>query len=211
MAEVTTKKQSDGKAPVIWTPSRKFLGNLMPLLVALPVVAIALWRIFKGGATYGEMIVWIALFTALLWFGVNFLGLYQNESLKKAMRRRMDSSFHKNEVPADPVFVGFARPSYRSALDPHEDVGFLLLHEDRIEFFGDKDRVELPKKSLVRATLRANPHSWAFLGGWVSVEGIVEGTPVRMLFEPREKRTLLANKRLRKSLMLRIQNWLNSA
>lgn len=210
MAEVTTKKPSGGRAPVIWTPSRKLLGNLVPLTVTLPIVAIALWRIFKGGAIVGEMVVWIALFTAALWLGVNFLGLFQNEALKKAMRRRLDSSFHKNEIPGDPLFVGFARPSYRSALDPHEDIGFLLLHSDRIEFFGDKDRVELPKKSLVRATLRPNPHSWALLGGWVSVEGIVEGTPVRMLFEPRERNSLLANRKLRKPLKSRIQSWIDA-
>jgi len=210
MAEVTRKKpQSDGKAPLIWTPSRKLLGNLIPFLVTLPIVALGLWRIFKGGATFGEMIVWLIVATAVLWIGVNFLGLFQNESIKKAMWRRLNSSLHEKEIPKDPLFVGFARPSYRSAIDPHEDVGFLLLHEDRIEFFGDKDRVELPKKSLIRATLRPNPHSWALLGGWVSVEGLVEGLPVRMLFEPRGKRTLLANRRMRKPLMERIQKWID--
>ena len=212
MAEVTKKKpEANGRAPLIWTPSRKLLGNLIPLLVPLPIIAIALWRVFEGGATFGEMIVWMVLAVAALWFGVNLLGLFQNEAIKKAMWRRVSASLHENEIPKEPLFVGFSRPAYRSAIDPHEDVGFLLLHADRIEFFGDKDRVELPKKSLVRVTLRPNPHSWALLGGWVSVEGLVEGLPVRMLFEPREKKTLLANRRLRKPLMEKIQRWIDEA
>ncbi len=195
-------------APRVWTGGRRLLGNLIPFTVAAPFLAIGLWRVFVDRATFGEGLVWFVLYVAALWLAVNFLGLFKNESMKRAMRRRMEASIHPNERPQDPVFVGFARPAFRSLIDPHEDVGFLLLHEDRIEFFGDADRVSLPKACLTRVALRPNPHSWALLGGWVSVEGTLEGKPVRMLFEPREKGTLIGNRGLRKRLQKRIGEWL---
>jgi hypothetical protein len=198
------------QAPRLWTAGRRLLGNLIPFAAAAPLLAIGAWRVFVDQATYGEGMVWCGLFVPALWLAVNFLGLYKNESMKRAIRRRMEASLHPSEIPEDPVFVGFARPAYRSAIDPHEDIGFLLLHEDRIEFFGDGDRITLPKSCLQNVRLRPNPHSWAFLGGWVSVEGVLEGQPVRMLLEPREKGTLLGNRSLRRSLNQRIESWLSA-
>lgn len=195
--------------PRVWTPGRKLLGNVIPFLAAAPVLAAGLWRTLVENATYGEAAVWLAAFVAALWMAANFLGLYKNASMKRALRRRLEASIPAKELPADPYFAGFARPAYRSLVDPHEDVGFLLLHDDRVEFFGDADRYVLPKSCLTRVVLRPNPHSWAFLGGWVSVEGVLEGKPVRMLLEPREKNVLFANRSLREVLRKRIQDWLD--
>ncbi|HRK20399.1 MAG TPA: hypothetical protein PLX06_01235, partial [Fimbriimonadaceae bacterium] len=64
---------------------------------------------------------------------------------------------------------------------------------------------------LEAVRLRPNPHSWAFLGGWVSVEGKLEGEPVRMLLEPRERPTLWGNRRLRGAFKNRIEKWLQTA
>jgi hypothetical protein len=186
------------------------MGNLLPLAVAAPFPAFGAWRVFSQKASYLEGMAWVALGVAAMWVAVNFLGLFKNDSMKRALHRRMQAILSPGEIPDDPVFVGFARPAYSSAIDPHEDVGFLLLHPEKIEFFGDGRRIELLKKSIVGVQLRPNPHSWAFLGGWVSVEGIVDGAPVRMLFEPREKNTLLGNRALRKALKSRLETWLKS-
>ena len=132
----------------------------------------------------------------------------ENAAIKRAMRRRLEASLGLKEIPEDPMFVGFARPSYRSLVDPHEDVGFILLFRDHAEFFGEKDRVMLPKGCLARVRLRVNPHSWALLGGWVSLEGVLEGKPVRMLLEPREAGSLRGNRKLRRALMKQIEDWL---
>lgn len=215
MPQITVRDESQ-EAPApraagrLWTTGRKLMGNLLPFVVATPFAAYGVWRLYKDRPFVGEGLVWMFVAVVVLWLGANFLGLFQNEKLKKAMRRRLESSLRPNEIPSEPVFVGFARPSYRSALDPHEDIGFLLLHADRAEFFGDKERIALAKASLQRVRLRPNPHSWALLGGWVSLEGVLEGKPVRMLLEPREKRTLVGNRRLRRALRSRLEQWLNS-
>ena len=180
----------------------------MPFLVAAPLAAVGVWRLIRTESIFYEPLAWFGAAVAALWLAVNFLGLWGNESMKRALRNRMRASLHLDEIPPDPFFAGFARPAYRSALDPHEDIGFILLHPDRIEFYGDHDRITLAKANIATVRLRPNPHSWALLGGWVSVEGVLEGQKVRMYFEPRERGTLLGNRALRGPLMRRLRQWL---
>jgi hypothetical protein len=209
--EPPVRESPTPQAARIWTPARRLMGNLIPFLLSLPFGAHGAWKLIQRGAPWGEGLVWLGTAVAVLWLGVNWFGLHRNEAMKRAMRRRLEASLTEKEIPSDPVFVGFARPSYRSAVDPHEDIGFLLLHPDRVEFFGDKDRITLPKSCMTEVRLRPNPHSWALLGGWVSLEGVVEGQPVRMLFEPREKPTLWGNRALRKQLATRLAAWMADA
>jgi len=185
------------------------MGNLLPLFIAAPVAGWGAWKMIQSGSVSTEGLLWCSGAVVLLWMGVNFLGLFRNGSMKRALYLRLKSSVY--DLPADPFFAGFARPAFRSAIDPHEDVGFVLLYPDRIEFFGDKDTISLPKSCLEAVRLRPNPHSWAFLGGWVSVEGKLEGEPVRMLLEPRERPTLWGNRRLRGAFKNRIEKWLQTA
>jgi hypothetical protein len=195
----------------VWTTSRKIAGNLIPLLIASPLAGMGAFQLKRHWPFLGYGLIWLVVAVIAMWLAVNYLGLFKNESMKRAMKRRLEASLGPKEIPLDPMFVGFARPSYRGMLDPHEDVGFLLLYSNCVEFFGDKDRITLKKSALQRVRLRPNPHSWAFLGGWVSLEGVLEGKPVRMLLEPREKSSLLANRRLRKTLKSRLEKWLLSA
>lgn len=190
----------------VWTTGRKVLGNLLPLLIAAPFLGWGVWKMGQARAATGEGLAWCAGGVAAMWLGVNFLGLFRNGSMRRALLLRLKASVY--DLPDDPIFVGFARPAFKSMLDPHEDIGFVLLYPDRIEFFGDKDRITLAKSCLNSVRLRPNPHSWAFLGGWVSVEGIMAGEPVRMLLEPRERSTLWGNRRLRRTLKERIEAWL---
>lgn len=182
------------------------MGNLLPLLLAAPLAGWGIWRMAEAKAVTAEGLLWNTAAVAVLWLGVNFLGLFRNGSMKRALFLRLKASVY--DIPDDPFFAGFARPTFRSAIDPHEDIGYVLLYPDRIEFFGDKDTISLPKASLKSVRLRSNPHSWALLGGWVSVEGTLEGAPVRMLLEPRERSTLWGNRGLRRELKQRIERWL---
>lgn len=190
----------------LWTTGKKIVGNLLPVALALPFAGLGVWRAVQDQAVTGMSLLWAAMAVATLWLGVNFLGLYRNEFMKRTLLLRLKASVY--DCPADPFFVGFARPAYRSVLDPHEDIGYVLLYPDRIEFFGEMDRISLAKSTLSGVRLRPNPHSWALLGGWVSVEGTLEGAPVRMLLEPRERRTLWGNRALRKALKARIERWM---
>lgn len=193
-------------AAQVWTTGRKVAGNLLPFLLASPLLGVGVWKMVQARAISNEGLLFCAAGIVALWLGVNFLGLFRNGSMKRAMELRLKASVY--DAPKDPFFVGFARPAFKSALDPHEDIGFVLLYPDRIEFFGDRDTISLPKSCLSGVKLRPNPHSWALLGGWVSVEGVLEGESVRMLFEPRERATLWGNRRLRRELKKRIEDWL---
>jgi hypothetical protein len=190
----------------VWTFSRRAMGNLIPLLFALPFLTVGglmMWAtqdflgwglaVFAGGPFAG-------------WLAMNFLGLYQNRQIRHEleMRLRLD----RERLPPRRFFVGVATPQHKGLLDPHEDVGFLILHSDRLEFFGDSLSLSLPREQITRIRCRPNMHSLVGLGRWVSVEGRAGDRPIRLDIELREKRTLLHNFRLSRSLLKRLQGWL---
>lgn len=193
-------------AAQVWTTGRKVAGNLLPFLIASPLLGWGAWKMVQAREVSNEGLAWCAAGIVALWLGVNFFGLFRNGSLKRALMLRLKASVY--DAPEDPFFVGFARPAFKSALDPHEDIGFVLLYPDRIEFFGDRNTISLPKSCLTGVRMRPNPHSWALLGGWVSVEGVLEKETVRMLFEPRERSTLWGNRGLRRELMKKVKGWM---
>ena len=172
----------------VWTTTKKIMGNLLPLILASPALVFAVLEFARHGPSRALML-WLLLFLACAWLFLVVLGLFGNGAMKRAMGQRMH-----NERPFDKTeryFVGFSRPSYKSALDPHEDVGFLVLHEDRLEFWGGEHRVSLDRRCVTGVRFRPNTHSIVGLGRWVSIEAVVDEKPVRMLIEPREKATLL--------------------
>lgn len=176
------------------------MGNVVPALVAMPFViggcGLALGR--PDAAAIGGGVVAFGLLVGLL--ALNRFGLYENACMRSALGARFGRS-------ASGTFVGFATPTYRSALDPHEDVGFLEVGDDALVFIGESHTVRLPKTSIRRIGKRANPHSWVGLGGWLSIEATLEGHPARMLVEPRQADTLLGNKRIAKTLHRELQAW----
>lgn len=180
------------------------MGNVVPTLFAMPFLvggcAVAL---IKGdAAAIGGGIVAIGLLVGL--FSLNRFGLFENAAMRTELRSKLGRS-------VGGMFVGFATPTYRSSLDPHEDIGFLDVREDELVFIGESRTVQLPRSSITRITRRSNPHSWVGLGGWVSVEGTLEGRPVRMLIEPRQAETLLGNKRIARTLRIELDAWRRGA
>jgi len=188
----------------LWTMKRKIMGNVLPLVLSSPPLVMAV----KSFATEGPStatLLWTAAFPVSAWVMACLTALVGNGRIKREMGRRlhMERPFDLTEK----YFVGFARPTYRSALDPHEDVGFLILHEDRIEFWGAERRVSLTKDEVAGVRFRPNTHTLVGLGRWISIEAVVDEKPVRLLIEPREKRTLLGNLLFSKRLLEKLREW----
>ena len=167
------------------------MGNFLPALFCLPLLGLGLLT-FKPARPLDAPAIWLFIaFPIVGWVTLNFFGFYQNGYMRRELLRRLGLFGSKDQ--AKQFFVGVARPKFRSSLDPHEDVGFLVLKPDRLEFIGESVQVTFEKKDIRRIRTRANPHTWVFLGRWISIEGEAAGTPVRLLIEPREKATLLGN------------------
>lgn len=180
------------------------MGNVLPLVLSSPPLVRAVQSYAAEGPSTATLL-WTAAFPVSAWVLACLTGLVGNGSMKREMGRRMhiERPFDQTEK----YFVGFARPAYRSALDPHEDVGFLVLHEDRIEFWGAEKRIALTKDEVAGVRFRPNTHTLVGLGRWISIEAVVDEKPVRMLIEPREKRTLLGNLIFSKRLLEKIRVW----
>jgi hypothetical protein len=184
------------------------MGNLLPMLVFLPFAASGVLLMYLRAEIFGLGFYLLVAGVVLGWLGVNFFGLFGNAALKRKMAVLVLTDRKNFEGPRH--FVGLATPSYSSLLDAHEDVGYLLLYEDRIEFVGEKLRIGLPRTLITNVRFRSNIHSILGLGRWVSVDGIVGEKPVRLLVEPREHHTLLKNKAYSRKLLEEIKAWAGS-
>jgi hypothetical protein len=140
------------------------------------------------------------------WLAMNYFGLHHNELLKAEVMKRLVAT--RPDIKATLCFVGIATPKYSSLLDPHEDVGYLVLHNDRIEFFGDHLNLSVGKHDISRVEYLPNPHSILGLGRWISIEGIIGDSRIRLEVEPRERKTLLGNFVFSRLVRARIEEWL---
>lgn len=181
------------------------MGNLVPALFWLPfAVAGLVWMAVKG-----EVLGWgLALLvtgTIVGWFALNRFGLFENGR----MRAQLERILHANgeTLAGEKWFVGFATPRYSSTVDPHEDIGFLEVTDDRLRFLSESRTVEVLRADVSEVRFRANVHSLLGLGRWVSVEGKVGEKPIRLMVEPRERQTLLGNRREGARLRLRLRSW----
>jgi len=190
------------------TTGKKIVGNLLPLVLSVGLLVGGVSAFLNEGWTLRATVLLIA-FPVVAWVATGLLGLPGNAHMKDEMARRwhIEHPFDTTEKH----FVGFARPSYRGLLDAHEDVGFLVLHLDGLEFFGSAASYSIPRSTISDVRLVRNPHSWLGLGGFVAVSGQVGDLAVRMLFEPRSKATLFGNRRLRQPLATAIETWMSRA
>jgi hypothetical protein len=192
----------------IWTMRRKLMGNFLPALIGLPFAGVGIAVVVRSLDAAGLGICWVIGSVAAMWLSVNFLGLFENSRMRREMSRRLMD--RDRALPTDALFVGCATPTYAGWLDPHEDVGFLCIEADRIIFWGDSLELVVLKSETIRIRFRPNVHSAAGLGRWISIEGLSEGTPIRLCVEPRERRTLLGNLRLSKALKVKLDRWLKA-
>ncbi len=191
----------------VWSSRNKWLGNLIPVLCALPlIIAGAAWMIATKKITPPPILL-CAAGLVVGWLAVNKFGLWGNAAMKQELARKLLAKLGLNA--SDCTFVGFATPSYIGTLDAHEDLGFLAVLDDQIEFHGEDHNVSLTKNSVREIRRRANIHTLLGLGGWVSIEAELSGKPVRLLVEPRHANTLLGNKKVAKALMVDLTRWKN--
>ncbi|MGV3616224.1 MAG: hypothetical protein ACO1SV_12895 [Fimbriimonas sp.] len=149
----------------------------------------------------------VALGVILGWLATNWFGAMPNRAMRGQLERIL--KVKGEDLGSATWFVGFATPRFSSALDPHEDVGFLLLEPTRIRFLSEMRSVEIARANVKRVGYRMNIHSWVLLGRWVAIDGNVSGSPVRLLIEPRVRSTLLGNLLASAKLRAAIEAWLN--
>lgn len=190
----------------VWTSRRRWMGNIIPALLSVPfaVVGVLLYR--SDQPLWGPSLWFLIAFVIVGWLGVCLFGFYQNDRMRSEMGRKLDRAHDGRQE--ERFFVGCARPSFRSVLDAHEDVGFLIVHPEELEFFGDSIQLKIDRASVQRIRYRPNPHTYVGLGRWVSIEGTSEGKPIRFMVEPREKSTLMGNRAFGKKLRTRLEDWL---
>lgn len=187
-----------------WTTTRKLMGNLVPLAVSLPFLILGL-RAFPQEGMSGSALIYFIAFPVSAWLAVNLSGFIWNVGLSHEVGRMIH--LERPFIQERRVFVGFARPAFTGLLDPHEDVGYLIIRPEELEFFGETVRIKFPREAVETIRFRANPHTWVGLGGWISVEGSVHGQHVRMLVEPRERPTLVGNLALLRKVLRELKAW----
>ena len=105
-------------------------------------------------------------------------------------------------------FVGASRPKYGGGIHPHEDVGWLIVHPDAIEFLGETLRYSLAKSQIRRMRFAMNINSILVLGRWICVEGSRDEKRIVMRIEPRQKETMLGNFIYSRELIRQLRAWL---
>lgn len=180
------------------------MGNLIPAVFWLPPLAIGLTLMLVDAEVSTLGIGLLVASTVLGWLAVNAFGLYQNRAMQLETRSLLKG---RANIPANAPFVGYASPRYTSLLDAHEDVGYLLSLPDRLVFQSQMRRVEITRSQLRRIGFRPNVHTLLLLGRWISIEGLADGRPIRMLIEPRMRGTLLGNFRRSRELRDRLRAW----
>jgi len=181
----------------VWTTYRKLMSNLVPAMVFVPIFAVGL-MLYQRGLII-PAVVCIAASSIVGLFAVNYLGLFQNLQMKKELAPLAQ------ERDGEPMFVGFARPGTMSPLDPHDDLGWLYIGEDAVEFIGEKGAYKMDWADVRGVRFRPNAHSIVGLGRWVSLEGIKDGKHLRMMVEPRVHYSMLANKNEGAALLRHVQ------
>jgi len=192
-------------AATVWSSRRKWLGNIIPALFWLPPAVVGILLILIKGQLIGPGLWCLVTSTVLGWLAVNQFGFFENAKMRRHLERILETE--QRDVKGEKVFAGFATPKYSSMLDAHEDVGFLRILPDRLAFVSETRSVEILKSDVVEVRFRPNVHSILGLGRWISVEGKVGDTSIRLLIEPRERTTLFGNRLYGKQLIAKLREW----
>ncbi len=178
----------------------------MPAIFWFPLASIGVFLIAKQGQYLGSGLWFLVASTIVGWFAVNQFGFFENEKMRKHLERILKAQ--ERPIEGEFIFTGFATPKYSSMVDAHEDVGFLRIMPDRLQFISETRSMEILKSDVKEVGYRANVHSILGLGGWVSVDATVGNRKFRLLVEPRERNTMLTSKKFRRRLVTRLNGWL---
>ncbi len=175
------------------------MGNLLPAFTWLVPTVPGLAICYRTGNYLGIGFILVLLGILAGLIALNQFGFYENKPMRWQLQRLLIDT---GEVKAQEFFfVGYASHGFSSMLDAHEDVGFLVLEKERLVFVSEVRRVEVALTSGTRVRFRWNPHSFFGLGRWIAVESPEKSA----YFEPREMRTLLANRKFSRKLKAKIE------
>lgn len=193
--------------PTVWTARRKWLGNLIPgAFWFVPTLAGVIWCVATD--RYVGPGLWLVVAgLGIGWFALSRFGLYDNMKMREEFLAACKARGiqPKGEV----FFVGYASPRHSSMLDAHEDVGLLIVDPGILSYVGELEDLQIRRDSVIQVRFRPNVHSLVGLGRWIAVDYLDGEERKRLLVEPRDKRSLLANRRHGKYVIAKLRAWKN--
>jgi hypothetical protein len=187
----------------VWNARRKWLGNLIPGVVFLIPFGYGLLLALLSQPIPIQAYVWMGAAIVCGYFALNTWGLFQNSQMRSEMRKRV-------KAPPYAIFVGIATPGFASAIDPHEDVGFLWVEDQKLIVAGELYSIVIDRVDVAKVSFSPNVHTILGLGGWSVIDGAIGNDPFKLKIEPRQKDTLFGNVGVAKKLRASLRAWLES-
>jgi hypothetical protein len=184
------------------------MGNLIPAVFWLIPTCLAIRAFLLTHQLIGPGLWLLILGDILGWLVMDQVGLYENARMKRRLLAILGKA---GKLSDDRIFVGFTSPKYTGVLDAHEDVGFLCFREGEIEFVSETRTLAMQRHEIESVSFRLNVHSLVLLGRWICVQGTRNQSSIRMLIEPRERRTMSGNLFYGKTLRKKIESWLHGS
>lgn len=191
-----------------WNLMRKTVGNVVPLALAFPLALVVGQHVAMGEITMTTVYYGIGFLVAL-WLATALLGNIGHAGIRKSLAAAMNARapFDKSRR----IFVGFSTAKYKNILDAHEDVGYLVLRPEALEFFGTHHNPTISKSRVTSISFKRNAHTLVGFGGWIVIQADFAGKKAPIYIEPREKATLFGNARYRKRLKIELEQWKREA
>ena len=200
-----TRLQNDSKR--IWDWKKQIWGNLAPFLAGLPFFTAGIFVFHAKHQLLGPGLFVFALGVIVAGVSLNWLAMISSRTLEMQFQIWHPESM--NRLPKDRWFVGYSQPGYAALLDPHQDVGYFFISDDRLGFIGEIFDIHIAREDIESVSTAINPHSLIGLGGFIAIHGKSDGKPIELRIEQRNKSTLFQNKRESRSLLNQIQLWAN--
>jgi hypothetical protein len=192
-----------GGARRLWSPARRWAGNLLPLIGVAPGLAWAAWAAWT--APFSPFFWWSIAAAALAgWLAVGLLGTLP----KRTLKARLDAMIPREDGEQKRVMAGISRPGGSGALDPHQHLGFVIFTDRVLVLAAENLRMEIRRSELMEARLAPNAHTWLGLGGWIAVSGRAQGKAFEVRVEPAGAWTLWGCAAARRPLLRLIRAWL---
>jgi len=193
----------------VWNNGRKWAGNLLPALFFVPFAGLGVKWMLDKGSIFGPGLWLVVVGTVLGWLGLNIFGLYGNAFMRRELKRDLTAKGVDFNVPH--LFVGFTTPRFFNVLDAHEDIGFVFLRQEILEFVGESHNLKVPRNEVTNIYFRPNIHTWVGIGRWICIEGTHKDKKFRLSIEPREKNFLILNLLEGKQTQMRLLKWAGKA
>ena len=172
--------------PRIWNLRRQWLGNLIPLAVAI-LVGLTFYR-------FGVIVQCLSAI-AVAWICVNQWGFFENSKIDAELRKK---------TAAEGELIGFVHLKPPTALDAHAEIGLLQLKQTSLEINTEDEKIQIKKQDIASITRSRNIHSILFLGGWV-VLTLTDGTKLQL--ESRQFPTMFRSKLQTNKLAETMKTW----